>query len=88
MIQIKGFYVVFKGDKSVGIFDAEWQIAGGFEFEDEECLSAFKDRIVEAWEYCSDAPVYIETFEEREEWLRKENEMGEEQIKSKQNDKV
>lgn len=54
-IKTKGFYIVSKGDPSVGMFGAEWKLEGDFFY------------------YADDA--YVETFEERADWLKKEEQM-------------
>lgn len=64
MIQTTQFIVKFYGDKSVGIFDSEWIINGDFQFEDNEAINAFKKKITEAFEYCSDTPIGVYTKEE------------------------
>lgn len=68
-----GFYVVFSGDESVGIFPVEWKIEGDFEFECQEDFETFKCKLAEAWEYASDTPIGIESFEERIERIKKED---------------
>ncbi len=64
-LSIDGFYVVFSGDQSVGIPDVEWKITGGFEFQDSDELGTFKEKLLSAWEYASDTPIFIESFEDR-----------------------
>lgn len=76
-IETKGFYIHFDGDMSVGIFPCTWKIEGYFSFDTEEDLKVFKDKLTEAWEYCSDTPTWIETFEEHESELKRESEMFE-----------
>lgn len=71
-IQVEGFYVNFKGDRSACISDQEWTITGGFTFECDENLHVFKNKILEAFEFCSDDPISIETFEDRTEMVTKE----------------
>ena len=68
----KGFYINFTGDESVGILPAQWQITGDFEFENENELNQFKQKLKEAWEYCSDTPIGVETFEERQIEIKKQ----------------
>lgn len=76
MIEVKGFYIMYAGDETVGMFSKEWTIDEWFCFETKEDLKAFKEKLLEAWEYCSDTPLYIETFEEREEAYRKYDEIN------------
>lgn len=67
MIELKGFNVHFSGDSSVGIFDADWELTGGFNFDSEEDLEAFKEEILNAFEWVADRPCLgIATFEELE----------------------
>ena len=72
-MEIKGFYVIDSGDPSVGIFPAQWEITGGFVFEDPAECAIFKEHLREVFELITDRP-YVETFEEREEYLRLEDE--------------
>lgn len=59
-----GFIVEFYGDKSVGIFNQQWVINGEFEFQSAEDFKAFKQKIIEAFEYCSDTPIGVVSLEE------------------------
>jgi len=63
-IRITGFIVRFSGDESAGIFPQEWEVKGDFEFDTLEDLDLFKNKLIEAWEYASDTPISVETFEE------------------------
>lgn len=74
-INSDGFYVNFYGDPSVGIFDQEWVINGEFTFENESEFNMFKEMIKSSFEYCSDTPLIVESFEEREERINSENNM-------------
>lgn len=65
VIRCAGFLVQFSGDRSVGIFDQEWTISGDFEFHSAADFEAFKQKISEAFEYCSDTPIGVESLEER-----------------------
>lgn len=58
------FIIHFAGDPPVGIFPATWTISGPFYFDDTGELELFRDKLKEAWEYCSDTPVTIKTKEE------------------------
>lgn len=65
MIETKGFQIHFSGDPSVGIFDADWEIAGPFIFDCEEDFEAFKEELLGAFGYVADRPcLCIATFEE------------------------
>lgn len=71
----KGFYINSTDhDESVGIFPQEWKLEGDFHFEDEESLSDFAGMILTAFTTHL-GQVAIETFEEREEAIRKEQEI-------------
>lgn len=72
MIEATGFFVHFNGDSSVGIFDRDWEIKGDFQFDSKEEFEQFKEKLKETWEYCSDTPIYVESFEEYNERLKKE----------------
>jgi len=76
-IFISGFTITYPGDMSVGIFPSVWTIDGPFHFFDEQEYQQFVEKLKEAWEFCSDTPFYIETFEDREEldskWKELEN---------------
>lgn len=74
-IYTKGFIIHYAGDPSVGIFPATWEITGGFYFEDKQEFETFKEKLRETWEYCSDTPIGIGTFEQHEETIKEENEM-------------
>lgn len=78
MIESKGFEVNFYGDPSVGIFSSTWTISGDFYFENEEELNMFQSKIIEAFEYASDTPISIWTFEEKEAFLREEEKLWKE----------
>ena len=63
IIRVKGFYIMFKGDPSVGIFDSRWELNGDFYFDDKEELEGFRKELQTLYEnYCGE--VTIETFEE------------------------
>ena len=63
IIKIKGFYILFDGDPSVGIFSSRWELTGDFYFDNVEELEAFRKELKTLYEnYCGE--VTIETFEE------------------------
>jgi len=64
-INSSGFIVEYSGDESVGMFPQQWQILGCFEFDSEEEFSGFKFKISQAFEFCSDTPISVESLEER-----------------------
>lgn len=74
MIQTKGFYINYSGDMSVGMFPVQWVVEGEFFFDSPEEMEEFKIKLRETWEYCSDTPIGVETFEERTERLNKQEE--------------
>ena len=87
-MDIKGFRVTYNGDPSVGIFPASWEISGGFSFEDQAELDAFKVKLLEAWEYCSDTPCFVETFEEIEEQIKQEVDLFDIELTQEEVDKL
>lgn len=56
-IEVSGFRIFSKGDPSVGIFSAEWELTGPFFFDNKEDLEGFKIKIREAYEYVADDAV-------------------------------
>lgn len=64
-INITGFLVHYDGDESVGIFPQTWTISGDFKFDSTADVDAFKRKICEAFEWCSDTPIWAESLEER-----------------------
>jgi len=71
-VNSSGFIVEYSGDESVGMFPQQWQILGGFEFDSEEEFSGFKFKISQAFEFCSDTPISVESLEERSERINDE----------------
>lgn len=47
------------------MFSQEWTIFGEFMFDSPDDFEAFKCKICEAFELCSDTPVWAESIEER-----------------------
>ena len=78
MNEIKGFYINYTGDPTVGIQPSEWKIEGGFSFEGEKDLKVFKEKISNAFEYICGTEIFkqkdikVETFEERDANFTKE----------------
>ena len=65
IIKVTGFHITSKGDESVGIFDARWELSNDFFFDNQEELELFKDGLKQNFEnYCGE--VTVETFEERQ----------------------
>jgi len=62
MIEASGYKIKFHGDLTVGVFSQEWDVVGDFFFENEEEEKQFKSKLIEAWEYCSDTPLTVETI--------------------------
>lgn len=73
-IRTKGFFIIYNGEPEVGIPHTEWKIEGDFIFESEEEFKTFEYELLKTWELISDTPLYIQTFEERQEEYKKENE--------------
>lgn len=44
-MEIKGFTIISKGDESVGIFPAQWELTGGFIFNDKQEMEEFMGKI-------------------------------------------
>lgn len=63
-INVSGFYIIFRGAPSVGIFPSEWKISGDFSFDSETDMDRFKSDLINTWEQVSDTPVYVLSFEE------------------------
>lgn len=68
----KGFLVEYQGDETVGIFPQQWQILGDFTFDSEAEFSGFKFKISQAFEFCSDTPISVESIEERSARINEE----------------
>lgn len=74
IIKVTGFYVISKGDPTVGINDALWELQNDFYFDDTEELEVFRKELKSIFEqYCGD--VYVETFEERSKLIDDEEKM-------------
>ncbi|MFW6242890.1 MAG: hypothetical protein ACOC2W_01915 [bacterium] len=69
-IHCSGFYILFAGDPSVGIFDETWNVEGDFYFENKEELEFFREKLKETWELVSDTPIGVESFEEYNERIK------------------
>lgn len=65
ILKTKGFVITYSGDDTVGMFQQEWQLSGDFNFNDQSDLDVFKRKISEAFEFCSDTPILVESLEER-----------------------
>lgn len=76
-IKCSGFIIRYQGDRSVGMFPAEWTVSGDFEFETENEFNAFKKELAGTWESISDTPLLVETYEERNERIRQEESLFE-----------
>lgn len=64
IIEISGFYIISKGDSTVGINDAQWELQENFYFDNQEELEIFRNELKSIFEnYCGD--VTILTFEEQ-----------------------
>ena len=64
--RVEGFYINFPGDMSVGISDAQWELTGGFYFDDDKELEEFKADLKNTFaNYCGENCL-IETFDERQ----------------------
>jgi hypothetical protein len=63
IIKISGFYITFKGDPEVGIFDSIWELKEDFYFDNKEELEDFRKELKTVFDnYCGF--VKVETFEE------------------------
>ena len=71
IIEIDGFHITSKGDPSVGIQDAEWELSHKFYFDNQKELDDFKESLYQLFEnYCGE--INIETFNERTTQIKKE----------------
>ena len=62
-VETQGFLITDKGDWSVGVRDAEFDLKGPFSFDSFEDLDIFRQKLREAFEYAADNPV-VTTYEE------------------------
>lgn len=74
-IKVTGFYITSYGDADVGIFDQTWKIEGDFYFDDKTQLEEMRQKIKEAFEVVYAENLGVETFEEVEQQIAKENEL-------------
>lgn len=49
-LEPESFFIQFHGEPKVGIFDASWDLSGGFYFEDVEHMEEFRDALQLAFE--------------------------------------
>lgn len=71
IIKISGFYITSKGDESVGIFDARWELRHDFYFDNQQELEDFRAKLKAIYEdYCGQ--VTVETFEEYQKLVEDE----------------
>jgi hypothetical protein len=55
----KGFTIISRGDRTVGIFPQQWEIKGQFQFDNIEDKIAFMEEIRKLFEsYADDSMVY------------------------------
>jgi hypothetical protein len=71
-ITSSGFVVECSGDTPVGIFPQQWQILGDFAFNSEDEFSGFKFKISQAFEFCFDTPISVQSLEERSAQINQE----------------
>lgn len=71
-IKSKGFLVTYTGDETVGMLPLQWQIAGDFTFDCQADLDIFKRKIAQAFEFCSDTPIIVESLEEISARIKRE----------------
>jgi hypothetical protein len=63
IIKVSGFHILSKGDPTVGINDASWELQDDFYFDNQEELEVFRKDIKVFFEnYCGE--VTVKTFEE------------------------
>lgn len=76
MINTKGFVIADPfHDESVGIYPQSWEVKGNFSFDSEEEFNEFTLALQAAFDIlCDDLPT-INTLEEIEEEIKRENEM-------------
>lgn len=72
----KGFIITSPGDPSVGIMETSWVLHEEFHFDFASDMFAFMDAIKQAFaDYVAD-DVYVETIEQRAEWIEKQNQQS------------
>ena len=64
IFKVRGFYVEFKGDPSVGIQDSQWKIEEDFYFDNKEELEEFRNGIKNLFENLCGEIVSVMTYEE------------------------
>lgn len=80
--EIKGFYISTSGDTSVGIFPANWSLHGEFYFDEPSDLEEFRKALSQLFaDYITGEMTGVQTFEERGEQLKKEDEFLSQQTK-------
>ena len=74
-IEVTGFYLSTSGDRNAGIFPANYKIEGHFSFYSGEELETFKSELGQLFaDHVTSEKTSVQTFEERKEQLRKEQE--------------
>lgn len=72
-MEIKGFYISYAGDPSVGIFGGSFVVNGGFYFEDKEEMEQFRKDLQDLFEAHVGERCSVSTDEE----IKAENDMWE-----------
>lgn len=78
-IEIKSLVICYPGDDTVGMPSRYYELTGPFQFEDDEALKEFKEKLSEAFEYVEDGkPRDIVTNRDYERWEAGEDVMDKE----------
>jgi hypothetical protein len=72
IIKVTGFYIIFKGDPSVGIFDSQWELRGDFLFDTQDELEEFRAHLSLTYESYVGERCQILTFEEHQARIEEE----------------
>ena len=66
-VQTNGFVLRYKGDPSVGIAHASFEVRGDFRFDSSADLDEFKTLLADAFEIVVDGRVEVNTLKEDED---------------------
>ena len=66
IIKVTGFYIIFPGDPSVGIFESQWKLYGDFYFDNQDELEEFRALLNLTYRNYVGEDCNITTFEEQQ----------------------
>jgi hypothetical protein len=79
IITVSGFHITARGDESVGIPSASWELRNDLHFDNQEELEEFRKEIKSMFEFYCGEVTSVVTFEEHETILEQEDRMMYEQ---------